>query len=68
MADIPIQRKDRRRVWPIVLLLIIIAAVATWWFMANSTSTTTTNTAPAPTSLLSAPLHVAFVWEVQHVS
>ncbi len=68
MADIPIQRKDRRHVWPIVLLLIIVAAAVVWWYVANSTSTTTTNTTPAPTSMLSAPLHFAFLAEVQHVS
>jgi hypothetical protein len=68
MADIPIQRRDRRRVWPIVLLLLIIVAIAAWWFMTNSTTTTNTTTTPQPTSMIAAPLHVAFVPEVYHGS
>ncbi len=55
MAEIPIQRKPKRHVLPLILLLVIVIAAA-WYFWANSTTTTTAPAAaPTPTSMLGYP-------------
>lgn len=61
MAEIPIQRKARRNVWPIVILLLIVAAAVAWYLWSRSTTTTDTTATPRPaTSLLATPvIHVA---------
>ena len=43
MAEIPIQRKARRSVWPLLLLLLLVLAAA-WYFWSRSAGAT--NTAP----------------------
>ena len=43
MAEIPLERKPRRSVLPLVLLLLIVAAAA-WYFWSRSTVTTTSPT------------------------
>ncbi len=60
MADIPIQRKENRNIWPWIIGLIAVLAIA-WYLlgrshsdtaaapaMTDSTAATTTTVAPAP--------------------
>ncbi len=65
MAEIPVQRKQRRSIWPL-LLLLIIALAAAWYFWsrqqgsvgaprADSTSTTTTSMLPNRVGTSGAP-------------
>ena len=62
MAEIPVQRRQRRSIWPLLVLLLLALAVA-WYFWsrqqgaagtprADSTSTTTTSLLPEGTSKL----------------
>lgn len=33
MAEIPIQRKERSRLWPLLLLVLIVAAILIGWYV-----------------------------------
>jgi predicted negative regulator of RcsB-dependent stress response len=46
MAEIPIERKPRRSMTPLLLILLVIVAVAAgwyWWTNKNATAGTTTS-------------------------
>ena len=50
MAEIPIERKPRRSVSPLLLILLVIAIVCYawyWWTNKNATPTTTGSITPA---------------------
>jgi putative membrane protein len=48
MAEIPIQRKPRRNVWPLLILLLLIVAVA-WYLWSRNASATRTASADSTT-------------------
>lgn len=48
MAEIPIQRKERRGIWPLLIGLVAVAAVL--WFVFTRTDTTNTTAARADSS------------------
>ena len=42
MAEIPIQRKERSRLWPLLLLLLVVAAIVVgWYFWTHGSGTRT---------------------------
>ena len=45
MAEIPIQRKERSRIWPLLLLLLIVAAIVAWYLWSRGAGATTASTA-----------------------
>ena len=48
MAEITIERKPKRRAWPLLLLLLILAlAAAAWWLYGGGQETFTGEGAPA---------------------
>ncbi|HEY2066929.1 MAG TPA: hypothetical protein VGG84_13315 [Gemmatimonadaceae bacterium] len=39
MAEIPIQRKERSRLWPLLLLLLIVVAIVAWYVWSHHSGT-----------------------------
>ncbi|HEY2027546.1 MAG TPA: hypothetical protein VGG78_11085 [Gemmatimonadaceae bacterium] len=45
MAEIPIQRKERSRLWPLLLLLLIVVAIVAWYVWSHHAGTPVATTA-----------------------
>jgi multidrug resistance efflux pump len=69
MAEIPIERKPRRSVSPlllIVLLIVIVGAAWYWWTNKNATPTTTGSVTPI-VRLASVPVITSFSSHLRRV-
>jgi hypothetical protein len=42
MAEIPIQRKERRRIWPVLLILLLAALLVAWYVSTHRAGSTGT--------------------------
>jgi hypothetical protein len=66
MADIPIERKANRNIWPIIIAIIVVLAIL-WWVFARrhdqsatgNTTADTVMTTPAPTPPANPPATTA---------
>lgn len=54
MADIPIERKANRNIWPIVIGVLVLLAII-WWALNRRHDDTATATTPTADTVLTAP-------------